>query len=628
MHHWSLGFRLKPFLAHAGEERVGVVPAFVWTLGGWVVGDGRHVEVPSGWIQVIRGPRPGCSHGSATKDSAAAGVRQSAAQSVQKSKVGGIPAVRERKTPDTIRQEASTRVSRLQAGINSLGDGDCGSQEGIGVVSCQSTEAGGGPTHAPDRRNSRVHRKGQEENSPRRREDPSCRASRGRSQGGEGVRFARTPVGRVPFRASAGRGTSPCIVPCSPTPVRLGSSDLISDATGEPASSRERLIRADVDTTARCLRGGDASEEIPPRGFRAWLCGRVGRVDGLSSTGNERRSCFREIPMRLGFGGRSNAVATVDPTPVCCDEHGPLSVRRHQNSRMVHARYGLRGVLVGEANNPGPRRQCRHHFESSSEDEFLVRPIEGRDVIPRMEPRIEPDSNRFAALADAETVPAGTQELEEVRDIREWSSHDRVPETIVDALEEDLGWRDRQVPGPRRRQRIRGEGSDLGPVHDLTLIDSSDDDATFVVPRRSAASVERGPETEGESQAAFSQAENIQPMRRLGRRLVLVPQSTGTPRSVQDRSYFTATVVDESTVGIHNDSPERRLVDAFEFYLTKCDSSSEDSLSDTASCTQFVPRRRLSLVWNVERSEPQAERIEERPVQWGARDESCVGVDS
>ena len=73
--------------------------------------------------------------------------------------------------------------------------------------------------------------------------------------------------------------------------------------------------------------------------------------------------------------------------------------------------------------------------------------------------------------------------------------------------------------------------------------------------RRSAASVEeRGPETEGEAQEDFSQAENIQPVRRLGRRLVLVPQSTGTPRSVQDRSDFTATVVDESTVGIHSDS--------------------------------------------------------------------------
>ena len=254
---------------------------------------------------------------------------------------------------------------------------------------------------------------------------------------------------------------------------------------------------------------------------------------------------------------RSNAVATVDPAPVCCDAHGPLSERKHQNSRVVHARNGLRGVRVGEASNPGPRRQCRHRFASSSEDEFLVRPIAGRDVIPRMEPRMEPDSNRFAALADAETVLAGTQELEEVGDIRERRSHVGDLETIVDALEEDLGWRDRQAKnsGPRRRRRIRGEGSDRGsPVHDLTLIDSSDDDAPFVVTRRSAASVARGPETEGEAQEDFSQAENIQPVRRLGRRLVLVPQSTGTPRSVQDRSDFTATVVDESTDGIHNDS--------------------------------------------------------------------------
>ena len=36
-------------------------------------------------------------------------------------------------------------------------------------------------------------------------------------------------------------------------------------------------------------------------------------------------------------------------------------------------------------------------------------------LIPRMESRIESGSNRFAALADAETVPVGTQELEDVR---------------------------------------------------------------------------------------------------------------------------------------------------------------------------------------------------------------------
>ena len=45
-------------------------------------------------------------------------------------------------------------------------------------------------------------------------------------------------------------------------------------------------------------------------------------------------------------------------------------------------------------------------------------------------------------------------------------------------------------------------------------------------------------------------------------------------------------------------SPQRR---------TRCDSS-EDSLSDTATCTHFPRRRRLSLVWNVEGAVQQVER--------------------
>ena len=60
------------------------------------------------------------------------------------------------------------------------------------------------------------------------------------------------------------------------------------------------------------------------------------------------------------------------------------------------------------------RRLWRQRLASSSEDEFLFRPTEGRDVIPRMESRMESGSNRFAALADPESVPAGTQEVEAV----------------------------------------------------------------------------------------------------------------------------------------------------------------------------------------------------------------------
>ena len=64
------------------------------------------------------------------------------------------------------------------------------------------------------------------------------------------------------------------------------------------------------------------------------------------------------------------------------------------------ARYGLRGVRVGEANNPGPRRQCRHCFASSSEHNYEVKDLnssrsertpqerEGEDQEPRWTRRI------------------------------------------------------------------------------------------------------------------------------------------------------------------------------------------------------------------------------------------------
>ena len=311
--------------------------------------------------------------------------RQFSAQFAQKTKVGGIPAVRERKTPDTIRAEASTRVSRLQAAINSLGDGDAEAKKVLESSLAKAQKQ----VEIPHTRQIEESREFIARARKRilHADEKICLAEQTVAEAKEEKEY-NLRVGRVPFGASAGRGTSPCIVPSSSTAVRLGSSDLISDGTGEPAPSRERLFRSDVVTTARCARGGDASEEIPRRRFRARLCGRVGRVDGLSSTGNEQCSCFWERfrchQAGCDFGGRSNAVATMDPAPVCRDEHGPLSARKHQNSRVVHARYGLRGVRVGEANNPGPRRH-RHRFASSSEDDFLVRPIEGRDVFPRVD---------------------------------------------------------------------------------------------------------------------------------------------------------------------------------------------------------------------------------------------------
>ena len=64
-------------------------------------------------------------------------------------------------------------------------------------------------------------------------------------------------------------------------------------------------------------------------------------------------------------------------------------------------------------NNPGPPHLIPHRLASSSDDEPLVRPIIGRDVFPRTGTGSDSSHNRFAALADVETVPALPRELVE-----------------------------------------------------------------------------------------------------------------------------------------------------------------------------------------------------------------------
>ena len=63
---------------------------------------------------------------------------------------------------------------------------------------------------------------------------------------------------------------------------------------------------------------------------------------------------------------------------------------------MRDARYGLRGIRVGEASNPGPTRRIRDPSKAiidslereltmvDSDEEPLVRPSVGRNVIPRL----------------------------------------------------------------------------------------------------------------------------------------------------------------------------------------------------------------------------------------------------
>ena len=146
-------------------------------------------------------------------------------------------------------------------------------------------------------------------------------------------------------------------------------------------------------------------------------------------------------------------------------------------------------------------------------------------------------------------------------------------------------------PGPhRRRRRVCSEGPDVGPSgvvgdvihHDLTLVDSSDDDTPFVVTRSAAPA-------------------------RPSRRLVLVPESAdATPQSIQDRGEVGTCRPEAPTSAREQHHASVSLESVHGFGMT--DGSVGSTESDTISLAGEPRnrRRRLSLVWDTTHENPDA----------------------
>ena len=137
----------------------------------------------------------------------------------------------------------------------------------------------------------------------------------------------------------------------------------------------------------------------------------------------------------------------------------------------MSARYGLRGVRIGEASHPGPpllrRLRRRRVREISSDEEPLMRGI-ARNVIPRIaEVEFAPGATQIeTSLA---TVPASQTALHEAgRRV----SPDRVPMHVLDALEEDLE-REHQVPRSPWSSQFALLVQNRFAVLDTTVRDSS-----------------------------------------------------------------------------------------------------------------------------------------------------------
>ena len=129
-----------------------------------------------------------------------------------------------------------------------------------------------------------------------------------------------------------------------------------------------------------------------------WIRSRQFRDGGSHFEGQRTR----RVEVGAGDCGGCSPVAPMDPTAFFCGEHGQLRAQIGAASdadwciRVVHHQCGFRGCRVGEASNPGPvltRRQARRledhrvstQIDVSSEDEPLVRPMEGRNVVARRE---------------------------------------------------------------------------------------------------------------------------------------------------------------------------------------------------------------------------------------------------
>ena len=197
---------------------------------------------------------------------------------------------------------------------------------------------------------------------------------------------------------------------------------------------------------------------------------------------------------------------------------------------------------MGEASHPGP-----HRFASTSEDDHEVL----LDSLPpsrrRVRRRIRDNDNEDALIGNGQPTEPRTRRLVLVSS----TQVDRVPPTVPDS-----------VARPHRRRRVRSEGSELGGAihHDLTLIDSSDDDTPFTVPS-SAATRARPVLVPGSGEATWSRANRFAPLSEeiedgpsVGGRLLA---ATDTRQTEHDLTRHDSDTESVDAVSGHNDVDAR-----------------------------------------------------------------------
>ena len=325
----------------------------------------QSMDVPSGWIQVLRGPRPKSVQWPLAKDRVQPAQVGVSGRWRQPQSAKGAPPVgpRPRMNPDIAREMAHTKVSRLEKALEAMGDlqgpvvealkadlekAKAASKKPsveVEIDECRKFISSGGEAHQ--------------------------RAGHG---AGQGTSFSGRSSGAS--RETGGRAIQ---VPRDPRHAPWDTSDC-TPANGQFVAVRARCFGEGVDSSqVSCLGGSDHSpccEETSgltasivasrrtwsdpvdalPRAKRCYEL--VGGSTTRFPRGIDARRCEKSSRIVQDVVRRSPPFGGVVSTPtIICGQHGDVNA---EGDHCLH-RCGCLGCRVGEASNPGPvqTRQAR-----------------------------------------------------------------------------------------------------------------------------------------------------------------------------------------------------------------------------------------------------------------------------
>ena len=365
------------------------------------------VEVPGGWLQLVRGPRP-----KSEQWPMQSGRSPSAAQ------VPGKPPVKGRWRSGVVhrRREDVSAAKVLESAMAALGPEDGATKAGLEAALRRAKEQhkGVSPGRAPvpevtfeaarvrvqkigsrSPRNDRFPRSGSRYFASSSDTRQSCRgptssecavdtvptihradceAHRGAGQSARNTESRRLQEGRQRLQrlqqeAVAGAPTvsdRPAAPDMASEVVRL--QDQVAHLQAQLATTVLEGVPATVGVPRRQCAGESIEERSSPtRRFHVPDSGGTHSMDRCEAVGHSarrrHRQCNRSQQAGRFDGRRNRAVEELDIESIHVDSHGGVNFEHLQvrSPRQVHAKYGLRGIRVGEAAHPGPpssRRRC------------------------------------------------------------------------------------------------------------------------------------------------------------------------------------------------------------------------------------------------------------------------------